>query len=589
MTLKRHALTHPRTYTLLTAAATALVACTGAIAGAAWDDMDKAEKELRDVTAELRLCNKAIALCRDGIAAKNGETKAARRAMEEAEAALDAVLNGGDLGEITRKTKNARAARDEKTESLFAGFAPFRAAKEKHAALTNRIEAMTARIATLDADELLELARLHEDEREVGGKISSAIRGSWMRGEVTELFNAADTLVSENGKLVGASEAAKQAKERVNVARKTLNDAIAALPLDEKAGKALLARQAEIQGRETGLKARIGEMENALLKAGKTVSAVTRVYDGRQKKEVDHGIQLWLPPNHAYIRGVIVAHSMIGGLASSRPTRLAAAREGLGMMVCGVLKGDSKEALDQIDAMLEQFAAASGHPELKGAPLMLGGLSASVISTRGVACVAPERVFGIVHVAGGNMHHTPDGCRGMVEVPFIAFNGEFEWCGPEGGGHSSGKAGIRKEYGKQTQWVMIREQMLRLWRDKHRHRMTLVVVPCRDHGAWDLDLTALFIRKCAQYRLPVEKRDGGKPAICRPLPADKGWLTDADLDHPKFDPAPYDSFKGDKNNAFWQFDEEMARAVCAYHKDQFILPDPTKANPVPADWPPVKK
>lgn len=258
-------------------------------------------------------------------------------------------------------------------------------------------------------------------------------------------------------------------------------------------------------------------------------------------------------------------------------------------MVFGVLHGDSKKALEQIDAMLVQFAKASGHPELKGAPLMLGGLSASVLSTRGVACVAPQRVFGVVHAAGGNMHHTPDSCAGMVQVPFIAFNGEFEWCGPEGGGHRSGKGWIRAEYGKQTQWVMIREQLLRLWRDKHRHRMMLIVVPCKDHGAWDVDLTAMFIRKCAQYRLPTEKRDGSKPAACRPLPANKGWLTDADLDHPSHEPAPYDSYKGDKNNAFWHFDEEMARAVYAYHKDQFIIPDPTKANPVPADWPPVRK
>ena len=80
----------------------------------------------------------------------------------------------------------------------------------------------------------------------------------------------------------------------------------------------------------------------------------------------------------------------------------------------------------------------------------------------------------------------------MVQVPFLAMNGEFEWCGPVGGGHASGAAGIRPEYGNQTQWVMIREQMLRLWRNKQEHRMTLVVVPNADHGAWDVGLAERY-------------------------------------------------------------------------------------------------
>jgi hypothetical protein len=201
----------------------------------------------------------------------------------------------------------------------------------------------------------------------------------------------------------------------------------------------------------------------------------------------------------------------------------------------------------------------------------------------------PERVFGVVHVAGGNMQEMPDGGRGMVQVPFFAHNGEFEWCGPVGGGHASGKFGIRPEYGNQTQWVMLREQMLRLWRGRREHRMSFVVVPNADHGAWDVGLTAMFVRKAAQCRLPKEKRDGSTPAVCQSLPVEKGWLSDADLDHPTHEPAAFAAYKGDKDNTFWHFDEEMARAVVQYHNGNFLLPDPTKKSPVPADWPPVKK
>jgi hypothetical protein len=38
-----------------------------------------------------------------------------------------------------------------------------------------------------------------------------------------------------------------------------------------------------------------------------------------------------------------------------------------------------------------------------------------------------------------------------------------------------------------------------------------------------------------------------------------------------------------------QYFEEMARAVYEFHKGRFILPDPTKQHPVPADWPAKSK
>jgi hypothetical protein len=322
---------------------------------------------------------------------------------------------------------------------------------------------------------------------------------------------------------------------------------------------------------------------------GQTIAITVKALNRKTKTEEDKKVSLWLPTSHEYIRGVIVAHPMVGGLVSAQPIRRAAAREGLGMLVYDDFGGEGKEALARLDGLFEKFAAESKHPELRGAPVLVGGLSASVLGTRNVACAVPDRVFGVVHVAGGNFQEMPAGGRGMTQVPFLAQNGEFEWCGPVGGGHASGKWGIRAEYGLQTQWVMIREQMLRLWRNTQEHRMSLVVVPNADHGAWDIGLTALFVRKCAQYRLPKEKRDGHAPAVCAPLPVEKGWLTDADLDHPQHEPAPYDAYKGDKNNAFWHFDEEMARAVYGYHKDKFLLPDPTKTHPVPTDWPPAKR
>ena len=58
-------------------------------------------------------------------------------------------------------------------------------------------------------------------------------------------------------------------------------------------------------------------------------------------------------------------------------------------------------------------------------------------------------------------------------MPFVAVNGEFEEYGPEGGG----KGGIRPQWGSQTQWVMIREQMLRRRKQDAANLMNLIVLP----------------------------------------------------------------------------------------------------------------
>jgi hypothetical protein len=550
----------------------------------AWDAFEKAEKELRGVESELRICIAALDACREGIAArKASELRAAREALSEAEKAVTAAHAAAGLDPARDKLQAARAARDGKVEALAASAPSFQAAKEKRAALNKKIEEMTGRIGKLSADELQELARLRMEERDLGRHIDGSLRAWWLRGEVAAEYQAADEAYTAFGTLSGKADAVKQANERVKAARKALNDAIAALPLEGAAAQALQTRRTELETKVADLKAKIGEMEKTLA-AGKTVTAGIKVLDPKTRQEGEKKVSLWVPAC-PYIRGVIVAHPMISGLATSRPMRLAAAREGLAAMVCGDIARDPKEAVAYFDGMFEKLGAACGHPELKGAPILVGGLSASVLGTRNIACIVPERVFGVVHVAGGNMQEMPEGGKGMVQVPFFAHNGEFEWCGPAGGGHASGKGGIRPQYGNQTQWVMIREQMLRLWRNRQEHRMSLVVVPNADHGAWDVGLTALFVRKAAQCRIPPEKRDGSTPAKCLPLPVNKGWLTDADLDHPKCPPASYDAYTGDKNNAFWHLDEEMARAVYEYHRDRFILPDPTKVYPVPADWP----
>jgi hypothetical protein len=282
--------------------------------------------------------------------------------------------------------------------------------------------------------------------------------------------------------------------------------------------------------------------------------------DKRGKPQPPAKIACWLPARCEYVRGVVVAHPMIADLATGPRFRRAAADESLGMVVFAPMATSGKETIQRLDKLFDEWGQASNHPEIRGAAVFTGGLSASVLWSRNVAYGAPDRVFGTLHVAGGNLHQQMnDERKTLAGVPFIAMNGQFETCGPEGG--------IRPHLELETQWYLMGEQLLERRGADANNLMSLVVVPVKGHTAWNQALAALFLRKAAQYRLPKEKRDGSTPARCVAIRPEDGWLTDRDVKHPKLDPAPYAKYKGDKSEAFWHFDKEMALAVTQYHKD----------------------
>lgn len=290
-----------------------------------------------------------------------------------------------------------------------------------------------------------------------------------------------------------------------------------------------------------------------------TIISWPREPDKHGRPQPPWEIECWLPAGCDYVRGIVVAHPMIAEVATGTLCRRAATEAGLGTVVFPAFAQEGAETWRRLDALFDQWAKATGHREIRGAAVLVAGLSASVLWARLVAYEKPERVFGIIHAAGGNLHHYYPPGKTLSGVPFIAMNGQFESCGPEGG--------IRPHLGLETQWYLMGETMLERRRQDANHLMSLVVVPGKGHTAWNHELAALFIRKAAQYRLPQERRDGSKPARCVPLRAEDGWLTDRDVKYPRYPPAPYNEYQGDKLEAFWHFDEQMARAVCRYHQD----------------------
>lgn len=300
----------------------------------------------------------------------------------------------------------------------------------------------------------------------------------------------------------------------------------------------------------------------------------------------------WLPPDCKTVRGLIAAGRILleRTICEDPQIRKAAAEKGLGILyfdphLDGVFDYVHRGSDQVLQTALAETAKKSGHPEIEQAPLLTVGHSTGGIFCRNVAYWKPERVIGILHIKSGNLQDMlPDKSRSLAGVPFLAMNGEFEEYGPMGGDL---KAGLRSEYSlnpadkkqdNQTQWVMIRMQLLERRKKNPDNLMSLVVHRNQGHTTWDDRMSAIaaqFIRSAADARLRPSPSGGTTPVRCTVLKAADGWLSDADIKAPKFKAAPYKDYQGDRTTAFWHLDQAMADAVGRYHAEPWPAPDPT--------------
>ncbi|MDP6545697.1 MAG: hypothetical protein QGH60_17065 [Phycisphaerae bacterium] len=312
-----------------------------------------------------------------------------------------------------------------------------------------------------------------------------------------------------------------------------------------------------------------------------------------QKPSIAH---LWLPKDEGKIRGLILAGKirLESQICNDPAIRKAASDKRLGIVYFephfnAVFSYATTDSEDDLQKALNQLAKKTARAELATVPWITIGHSTGGIFCRNVAFWKPERVIGVIHIMSGNFQdHIQDKTRSLAGVPFLAINGEFEDCGPAGGDIGRG---LRAAYSlhptdkkkrNQSQWILIRMQMMARRRKNPDNLMSLVVHRESGHVSWSDDMTALtaqFIRSSADARIPKTDSDGKAVVACRPLTAKDGWLSDADIKAPKFKPAPYGEYKGDKALAFWHVDEAMARAVEKYHARGWKDADPTAGQP----------
>jgi len=312
-----------------------------------------------------------------------------------------------------------------------------------------------------------------------------------------------------------------------------------------------------------------------------------------QKPSIAH---LWLPKGKGKIRGLILAGKirLESRICNDPVIRKAAADKCLGIVYFephfnAIFNYATTDSENDLEKALSRLAKKTGRPELGCVPWITMGHSTGGIFCRNVAFWKPQRVIGVIHIMSGNFQdHIQDKSRSLAGVPFLAINGEFEDCGPAGGDIGRGLRAAyslhpdNKKKRNQTQWILIRTQMMARRRKNPDNLMSLVVHRESGHVSWSDDMTALtaqFIQSAADARIPKSKPSGKMVVACRKLTAKDGWLSDADIKAPKFKPAPYDKYKGDKALAFWHVDEAMARVVEKYHARGWKDADPTAELP----------
>lgn len=263
---------------------------------------------------------------------------------------------------------------------------------------------------------------------------------------------------------------------------------------------------------------------------------------------------LWIPPNCDHVRGVVFGqHNMEEESVLEHPVFRQALAE-LGFAEVWVAPDFDayfrfdRGAGERFDAMMKAFAAQSGYAELATAPLVPVGHSAAASMPWYIAAWEPGRVIACISFSGQwpyvpDTNNAPQAANHNIDsVPGIVTQGEYEWA------DETFPKGIKIKAAHPT--------------------MPLSGVGCPADGHFEatdekVGLLALYVKKAAQYRLP-KNLSGQEPLKLNPIDVTKtGWLVERYATEKKQSApaAPVGQFKGDPTNAFWYFDEELAKAV----------------------------
>lgn len=280
---------------------------------------------------------------------------------------------------------------------------------------------------------------------------------------------------------------------------------------------------------------------------------------------------LWIPENCEQVRAVIIGqHNMTEETIFEHP-EFRKSMSKLGIAEIWITPGidqrwDVTTGVQSIfEKMMKELAEVSGYNELEYAPIIPIGHSAMATYPWNFAAWNPERTLAVLsihgdsprtHLTGYGRANLDWGARSIEGIPSLMVMGEYEW------------------------WE---DRLFTSFDYRRNHpNAPLSFLADAGHGHFDIadeliDYLSLFLQKAIQYRLPG-KISMDSPQQLIPVEARDGWLADRwqKDEFPATKAAPYDKYKGDKTQAFWYFDREMAKATEKYYanergkKEQYI-------------------
>ena len=270
---------------------------------------------------------------------------------------------------------------------------------------------------------------------------------------------------------------------------------------------------------------------------------------------------LWIPPNCRYVRGVVIGqHNMEEEGILEHPvfranlSKLGLAEIWVSPAFAQDFNFDDPNVIKGFNEMMTELAKKSGYSELAFAPVIPLGHSAMAGYPWNFAAWNPGRTLAVISYSGtwpGKVDPRTQkpywDKRSVAGVPGLVRIGEYEWA------EQNAVPGAQ-------------------YRAAHPDvPLSMVADPGAGHFDYHdriIDYLNLFVSKAVQYRLPPGAPEG-QPVKLIPIDPQKGWLAERwhKNNGPTANTAPYAEYFGKKDEAFWFFDEETARATEKYEAE----------------------
>jgi hypothetical protein len=202
--------------------------------------------------------------------------------------------------------------------------------------------------------------------------------------------------------------------------------------------------------------------------------------------------------------------------------------------------------------LMERLANVSGYTELRFAPVVYIGHSATASAPYYFAAWNPERTLAAISVSGQwpffrHAAYAPDIWRERTidYLPCLETMGEYEAA------DTWSAEGLKER------------------REHPLMPLSMLACPAEGHFAVTdkkVKYLAFYIRKAVQYRMPKNYQENSPPKLIPIDPTKTGWLAEKwkANETPSVPSAPIGSYKGDPAQAFWFFDGEHVRETEKY-------------------------